>query len=139
MLTPVTTVKSGRLPDWVQPVRTPAANAPSAPPPDMASHGPFEGGSTLRKSVAVSPQTRAFSKPGMAAAAWSSGVKGVRGGSPFFVTACGAGAGFTLGLAFGRGLGFGLGWLCAKAVPSLAEITVVGGGATATAAKTRPS
>ena len=74
MLTPVTTLKSGRLPDCVQPLSRPAANAPSAPPPDIASHGPLVGGSTFWKPSAVSPQTRTSGNPGTIAAAASSAV-----------------------------------------------------------------
>src|ERR671914_18474 len=84
MLTPVTTVNSGRLPDCVQPVSTPAANAPSAPPPDIASQGPLVGGSTFWNSAMLSPQTRAPGNPGTTAAAASSAVYGIRGGGPFF-------------------------------------------------------
>ena len=36
VLTPVTTLKSGRLPFAVQPTSRPAPNAPSSPPPEMA-------------------------------------------------------------------------------------------------------
>src|SRR5687768_12684202 len=85
MLTPVTTVNSGRLPVWVQPLSRPAANAPSEPPPDIASHGPLFGGSTFLESSSVSPQTRASGNPGTTAAAASSAVYGIRGGSPLGV------------------------------------------------------
>ena len=36
MLTPVTTVNSGRLPESLQPLRNPAAKAPFGPPPEIA-------------------------------------------------------------------------------------------------------
>src|SRR2546423_10519499 len=81
MLTPETKVNSGRLPAWVQPAMTPAPYAPSAPPPDNASHGPFADGKRRAKSVAESPHARASGMPGTLAAAWSSRVKGVRAGS----------------------------------------------------------
>ena len=46
----------------VQPLSRPAANAPSAPPPDIASHGPLVGGSIFWKPSAVSPQARTSGK-----------------------------------------------------------------------------
>src|SRR5688500_7445326 len=82
MLTPVTTVNSGRLPVCVQPLSRPAANAPSAPPPDIASHGPLFGGNIFLKSSSESPQTRASGNPGATAAAASSAVYWIRGGGP---------------------------------------------------------
>src|SRR3954468_21908420 len=91
MLTPDTTAKSGRLPDAVQPIMRPAPKAPSAPPPDKASQGPVACGSRRRNSPSESPQARASGIPGIAAAACSSAVKGVR---TFSFSAC-------LGAAFG--------------------------------------
>ena len=37
VLMPVTSLKRGRVPVWVQPHKMPAPKAPSAPPPDRAS------------------------------------------------------------------------------------------------------
>ena len=59
MLEPVTTANSGRLPDCDQPDSTPAPKAPSAPPPDKASHGPFDGRQDALKIVASNRPTRA--------------------------------------------------------------------------------
>src|SRR5947207_2069053 len=81
MLAPVTRLNSGRVPACDQPARTPAANAPSAPPPDIASHGPLADGSTRMKSALESPQTRASGIEGIFATASSSAVNAARGGN----------------------------------------------------------
>ena len=95
MLTPVTTANSGRVPAWLQPFNRPAPNAPSAPPPEIASHGPLTCGSMRANSVSESPHARAFGMPRTTAASLSATVKGARtagcsfggtGGGFFFVT-----------------------------------------------------
>src|SRR5438067_9436450 len=96
MLAPVTTAKSGRLPEADQPERRPAPKAPSAPPPDNASHGPFTLGNTRLKSSPESPHARASAMPATTAAVWSSRLKGVRA-----VDSCGVCLGACLGGALG--------------------------------------
>jgi len=49
VLTPVTSEKSGRESAFVQPLTTPAPNAPSSPPAESASHGPRTVGIARRK------------------------------------------------------------------------------------------
>src|SRR4051794_15436007 len=83
VLTPVTTVKSGRVPDAVQPASTPAPYAPSWPPPERASHdasaGPGASRTSARKSSDSSAQRRTPGMPRISATAAASGETGVRG------------------------------------------------------------
>src|SRR6185295_12400541 len=78
MLTPVTTANSGRLPACDQPVSTPAPKAPSAPPPESASHGPLTLGNRRANSASESPQARASVMPGTVAACSSAAENGAR-------------------------------------------------------------